>query len=60
MEKQWNFAYGDFPGNPYDHKQFRMTYSDHHPVAFEVNARDKEAPSAYLDNKIFKIAVNRS
>ncbi|MFN7454830.1 MAG: hypothetical protein ACK5RO_09255 [Pseudobdellovibrionaceae bacterium] len=26
-----------FPGDPYDHTQFRMSYSDHHPVLFKAN-----------------------
>ncbi len=26
-----------FPGQPYDHNEFRKYYSDHHPVVFQMN-----------------------
>lgn len=33
-----------YPGDPYDHTAFRMTYSDHHPVVFQLRipARDDD------------------
>jgi hypothetical protein len=26
-----------YPGDPYDHNEFRAHYSDHHPIVFQVN-----------------------
>ena len=31
-----------YPGNPYNHDQFRQFYSDHHPVVFRMVVRDSD------------------
>ncbi|WP_319469963.1 endonuclease/exonuclease/phosphatase family protein [uncultured Pseudodesulfovibrio sp.] len=36
MGKKWSGERGSFPGNPYRHKEFRMRYSDHHPIALKI------------------------
>ncbi|CCH49347.1 endonuclease/exonuclease/phosphatase family protein [Pseudodesulfovibrio piezophilus] len=36
METTWNEENGSFPGNPYRHKELRMRYSDHHPIALNI------------------------
>ncbi|KAB1443573.1 endonuclease/exonuclease/phosphatase family protein [Pseudodesulfovibrio senegalensis] len=42
MGELWDPNEGVFPGNPYNHKGFRMRYSDHHPVAFVVSTRSDD------------------
>lgn len=35
MRDSWQSRHtGTYPGNPYDHNDFRAVYSDHHPVVF--------------------------
>jgi hypothetical protein len=36
MRPFWTVA-APYPGDPYDHNEFRQHYSDHHPVVFRVN-----------------------
>ena len=36
MRPFWTVA-APYPGDPYDHNEFRKHYSDHHPVVFRVN-----------------------
>jgi hypothetical protein len=36
MRPSWTDA-APYPGDPYDHNEFRQHYSDHHPVVFRVN-----------------------
>lgn len=36
MEAFWNLP-TPYPGNPYDHNEFRKYYSDHHLVVFRMN-----------------------
>ena len=44
MEPYWH-ATAPYPGDPYDHNQFRQYYSDHHPVVFRMIASaDDDAP----------------
>ena len=42
MKDAWSPSEGEYPGDPYDHKEFRMRYSDHHPIAFSVNTVRKD------------------
>ena len=42
MEKIWDGENGSFPGIPYRHKDFRMRYSDHHPVAFTIHVDGRD------------------
>ena len=35
MRSFWNLP-SPYPGDPYDHNEFRAHYSDHHPVVFKV------------------------
>lgn len=36
MEDSWTSTEDEYPGDPYDHNQFRQYYSDHHPVVFRI------------------------
>lgn len=36
MKHFWNQNEGTYPGNPYNHNEFRKYYSDHHPVVFRM------------------------
>ena len=36
MRPFWTDA-APYPGDPYDHNEFRQHYSDHHPVVFRIN-----------------------
>lgn len=40
----WTSATQPYPGRPYDHNRFRLVYSDHHPVTFQLAlpARDDD------------------
>jgi endonuclease/exonuclease/phosphatase family metal-dependent hydrolase len=42
MEPSWN-SNSNYPGNPYNHDQFRQYYSDHHPIVFRMKvSRDDD------------------
>lgn len=45
MRDDWTFS-EPYPGEPYDHNEFRKFYSDHHPVVFRLNipTQDDDAP----------------
>ena len=37
MHTSWEEVHTElYPGDPYDHNEFRKHYSDHHPVLFQV------------------------
>lgn len=42
MKSAWPTSEGVYPGDPYDHKKFRMRYSDHHPIAFAINTNKQD------------------
>jgi len=43
MEVPWFANHtGPFPGNPYDHDAFRATYSDHHPIVFQLTPTEHD------------------
>lgn len=35
MQPYWNLP-EPYPGDPYDHNEFRKYFSDHHPIVFRV------------------------
>jgi len=37
VKPYWLSGNGAFPGDPYDHNEFRQHYSDHHPVVFTMH-----------------------
>jgi len=41
MRLRWHES-TPFPGNPYDHDEFRKLYSDHHPVRFNIRTNRTE------------------
>jgi endonuclease/exonuclease/phosphatase family metal-dependent hydrolase len=45
MRDDWTLA-APYPGEPYNHNEFRKFYSDHHPVVFRLNipTQDDDAP----------------
>ena len=42
MKTTWLTSEGAYPGDPYDHKEFRMRYSDHHPIAFKIATNEMD------------------
>jgi hypothetical protein len=39
MKERWaRISNKAFPGNPYDHDNFRKYYSDHNPVVFRLKS----------------------
>jgi hypothetical protein len=43
MEVSWHMSNTTpYPGDPYNHNQFRAAYSDHHPIAFQLIAGDTD------------------
>ena len=42
MEPFWTYTGVAYPGDPYNHNQFRQYYSDHNPVVFKMKVPDKD------------------
>jgi endonuclease/exonuclease/phosphatase family metal-dependent hydrolase len=42
MRPYWQFVDEAYPGDPYEHNRFRIPYSDHHPVVFEIKVPDTD------------------
>jgi len=42
MEDSWTSTEEEYPGDPYNHDQFRQYHSDHHPVVFKIEVPDKD------------------
>lgn len=38
MKASWSSTVDEYPGDPYNHNEFRQYYSDHHPVVFRIKA----------------------
>ncbi len=48
MEGRWDSSLGPYPGDPYDHDEFKQRFSDHYPVVFRIidtETDDDGAPS---------------
>jgi len=42
MEDFWTSTEDEYPGDPYNHNQFRQYYSDHHPVVFRIKVSGED------------------
>lgn len=42
MEDLWASTEDEYPGDPYNHNQFRQYYSDHHPVVFRLKVSGED------------------
>lgn len=42
MMTYWDLDPSTYPGNPYSHNMFRMYFSDHHPVGFNIKPGDRD------------------
>jgi hypothetical protein len=41
MKPLWNVN-SPYPGDPYNHNEFRKYFSDHHPVVFKLTVPDAD------------------
>ena len=49
MRERWSLP-SPYPGNSYDHNEFRKFYSDHHPVVFRLGVLRRVPETTRLPN----------